>query len=102
MYGILKNHEYSDDARMEGPWVYCFEWEEDARFAFEVMNAMWYPTDEKVKEISRLPWRVGTKVGRNIYDSRNHWIGVAETDYKAGKIVKRVNLFKSHWAEIPL
>lgn len=41
--------------------------------------------------VGGLPWRVGRKVGRTIYDSEDHLIGVMDTRSLAAQVVAAVN-----------
>jgi hypothetical protein len=42
--------------------------------------------------IGRRPWRVGTSVGRTIYDADDNLIGVMDTPLLAAEVVEGVNL----------
>ncbi|HVI42692.1 MAG TPA: hypothetical protein VM577_18775 [Anaerovoracaceae bacterium] len=40
-----------------------------------------------------IPWRVGTKVARNIYDANNEGVMMADDEETAQEIVRAVNAF---------
>jgi hypothetical protein len=63
---------------------------------FDAPVAGWCAIHESYKEcehavLGTLPWRVGTKVGRTIYDARDRLIGTMDTRELAAAVVRAVN-----------
>ena len=87
MYG---HRQSGSQYQIFGKLDFVFESAHDVSYVADAMagNLM---DSMHAESASPRPWRVGRKVGRNVYDIHDQWIGVACNDEMAAEIVKIIN-----------
>jgi hypothetical protein len=70
----------------EGTCELCKKWQAEERAHVCAENL-----DELLKDTKRVGWRVGSKVGRTVYNEHDDLIGVMDTPALAARVVEAVN-----------